>query len=536
MLNKKFSNFINHNHKYFNFLKYNSKNKILVEFNNWSSLHISSSYLLKCLQERHKSDIYAYSAQPLVSRPLLMSPIQKFKWFFGKIFSLKFFGIYKSIGVKNFIYPKLNKKINHESKNIYKRIIKKIKNNNDVENIKINNIEIGDLIYDSYLKYYSAETIDITDQKFLRYLEESISIFLFWKNYFNENNVKAVVLSHTVYLLGFLSRIAIKKKIKVYVCHPDYINCLNKKIPFARYEFINAKKNLRKIPNNILKIGLSHATKRIDHHIKGKKIDIWWTIKNPFDGRTKKRVLNKNKKFKYLIASHSFLDSPHAYGKNLFPDNYLWLDFIGKNTVNSDSEYYLKIHPYGNEFEKQFTNDVIKNFIKKYPHIKLLPTNIGHKQLIKEGIDCVLTVIGSIGFEYPLFGIPVINASTKNATINFDFNIHLKSIAKFKSLLLNPKKINVKIRKKEILEYYFMRHIYYPRNWLFDNIQKVEQIYGAYSLDIYNYWLNREFKEHRHLKILNNLKKFIDSNNYILDYKFMDRNILDDIKTMNKNL
>ena len=87
-------------------------------------------------------------------------------------------------------------------------------------------------------------------------------------------------------------------------------------------------------------------------------------------------------------------------------------------------------------------NKLPKSFIKKYPHIKLLPTNVGHKQLIKEGIDCVLTVIGSIGFEYPLFGIPVINASTKNATINFDFNIHLKSIAKFKSLLLNPKKIN----------------------------------------------------------------------------------------------
>ena len=103
MFNKKFSKFIKHNYKYFDFLKYNSKNKILVEFNNWSSLHISSSYLLKCLQEKYKSDIYAYSAQPLVSRPLLMSPIEKLKWFFGKIFSLKFFGIYKSIGVKNFI-------------------------------------------------------------------------------------------------------------------------------------------------------------------------------------------------------------------------------------------------------------------------------------------------------------------------------------------------------------------------------------------------------------------------------------------------
>ena len=214
----------------------------------------------------------------------------------------------------------------------------------------------------------------------------------------------------------------------------------------------------------------------------------------------------------------------------MFPDNYLWLDYIGKNTINSDHEYYLKIHPYGDQFEKKFTINVIKNYIKKYPHIKLLPTNVGHKQLINEGINCVLTVLGSIGFEYPLFDIPVINASTKNATINFDFNIHLKSVTKFKSLLLNPKKIKIKINKKEILDYYFMRHIYYPRNWLFDNIQKAEQSYGAYSLDIYDYWIKKEFKKHRHFKILNNLKKFINSNNYILDYKYMDRKLIEDIK------
>ncbi len=536
MINKKFVSFIKHNYKNFKFLNYNSKNKILFEFNNWSSLHIASSYLLKCLQEKYKADIYAYSAQPLVSRPLHMNLFDRLKWFFGKIFSLKFFGIYNSMGVKDFLYPHIDKKIKYKSKIILKKLLKKIKHNKDVENINIYGIEIGDLIYDSYLRYYWRETIDIKEQSFVKYLEQSINIFLYWKKYFDSNKINAVVLSHTVYLYGLFARIATKKKIKVYVCQPDYINSLKNNIPYARYEFINAKKILKKIPKKLLNAGITHAKKRINYHLEGKKIDIWWT-KNPFELKSKNRVLNKNNKFKFLIASNSFIDSPHAYGKNLFPDNYLWLDFIGKSTINSDHEYYLKIHPYGDVLhEKRFTLDVMKNYIKKYPHIKLLPMNVGHKQLINEGIDCVLTVFGSVGFEYALFGIPVINASNKSATVNFDFNIHLKSIAKFKLLLLNPKRIKININKNEILKYYFIRHIYYPRNWLFDNIQKIEQLYGGYSLEVYDYWVKKEFKKERHIKILKNLKKFINSNNYILDYKFMDRDIINDMKNFNHNI
>ncbi len=534
MFNKKFNNFIKHNQRYFDFLNYNSKNKILFEFNNWSSLHIAGSYLLKCLQEKYKADIFAYSAQPLVSRPLHMSLFDRFKWTFGKIFSLKFFGIYNSIGTKDFLYPHIDKKLEYKSKIILRKILKKINHNKDIENISIYGVKIGDLIYDSYLRYYWKETIDINEKLFEKYLGQSICIFLYWKKYFDTNKINAVVLSHTVYLYGLLARIALKKKIKVYICQPDYINSLKKNIPYARYEFINAKKVLNKIPKKLLSVGISHAKERINYHLKGGKTDIWWS-KNPFELKNINRVLNKNNKFKFLIATNSFIDSPHAYGENLFPDNHLWLDFIGKNTIKSDHEYYLKIHPYGDAIhEKKFTLDIIKKFIKKYPHIKLLPINVGHKQLIKEGINCVLTVFGSVGFEYALFDIPVINASNKSATVNFDFNIHIKNIAKYKLLLLNPKKIKIKIKKKEIYKYYFLRHLYYPRNWLFDDIQKAEQLYGGYSLEIYDYWIKKEFKKGRHIKIFDNLKKFINSNNYILDYQFMDRDIMIDMKNFKK--
>ena len=56
LLEKESRDFIKHNLKFFNkkSTKQNiKKNKkiILIEFNNWSSLHIAGSYLLKSLQE-----------------------------------------------------------------------------------------------------------------------------------------------------------------------------------------------------------------------------------------------------------------------------------------------------------------------------------------------------------------------------------------------------------------------------------------------------------------------------------------------------
>ena len=48
----KYSNFINHNKKTFNFSKLKTKQNLLIEFHNWSSLHIAGSYLLKSLQKK----------------------------------------------------------------------------------------------------------------------------------------------------------------------------------------------------------------------------------------------------------------------------------------------------------------------------------------------------------------------------------------------------------------------------------------------------------------------------------------------------
>ena len=78
-----------------------------------------------------------------------------------KIFNLGNYGIYKSFGITNFIDLKISNKIKNKATTLLKKI--KIKDKEDVINLKVNNILIGDLLYDTYLKKYRIDipTIDI---------------------------------------------------------------------------------------------------------------------------------------------------------------------------------------------------------------------------------------------------------------------------------------------------------------------------------------------------------------------------------------
>ena len=126
--------------------------------------------------------------------------------------------------------------------------------------------------------------------------------------------------------------------------------------------------------------------------------------------------------------------------------------------------------------------------------------------------------------------IPVINASTKNPHIAFNFNIHAKNILHYKKLLVNPKLIKININKKEILKYYFLMHIFYTRNWLFSDYEKMQKnVKDHYDSEVYKYWVKNEFSTQKHREILDTLEKFVDSSDYRLTYKHLNKNILDDI-------
>ena len=134
---------------------------------------------------------------------------------------------------------------------------------------------------------------------------------------------------------------------------------------------------------------------------------------------------------------------------------------------------------------------------------------------MKEGIDVVLTVYGTIGCEYPLFfNKPVINASLNNPHIGYKFNYHSKSIKDYEKIKNLPYLIkNFSINQKEVYEYYYMQHLYKYKNIFYSNLMKFKNKKEKYS---YLVKCAQRINDNKILEkeIINQIKIFIDGKNY----------------------
>jgi len=231
------------------------------------------------------------------------------------------------------------------------------------------------------------------------------------------------------------------------------------------------------------------------------------------------RLLRVSDKKKILIATHCFFDSPHSYGKNIFPDFYEWMDFLGKMTECTDYDWYIKTHP---DFLPG-TKEIIDSFIVRYPKFTLLPCDASHHQIIAEGINLALTSYGTIAFEYAALGIPVINASMNNPHVAYDFNLHAPDTETYRSMLLDLDKLDLRIDKRQVYEYYFMRYIHNTEDIFFENYEESLAEIGGYNSQFtcmaYKKWI-AEWTPSRHDMIVKALHAFVASSKFRMDYTF----------------
>ena len=220
---------IRHNNKFFIKKNKNTNNIFLLEFNGWQGLHIANSYLINSFSHIKDCKIVAYESYRLFQKnPNFF--FQNLKWKIGANLKLKTFKIYKSFGTDEFIYTKNNNANLKKAKQISEKFFSKSPNKKDVEKFSIKGVWIGDLIYDSYLKLFDLPTIDTESFKFKAFFANSISLFLFWDDYFKTKKVKGIAASHGVYLNAIPLRIALNKKILTIVCSDNKLFKLNNKI------------------------------------------------------------------------------------------------------------------------------------------------------------------------------------------------------------------------------------------------------------------------------------------------------------------
>jgi hypothetical protein len=348
---------------------------------------------------------------------------------------------------------------------------------------------------------------------------------VFWSDYLRSHDVKAIILTHSVYLSAINLRIALNLEIPVYSANDEIIYNFKNKNLHPWINFRNFRNVFEKISFRQKKEGIKKSIKIVNSRISGSMKFFFdnYKIASPFQKEktiNKSRIILKSKRIKILIAAHCFFDSPHIYGRMFFSDFFDWINYLGKMSLKTDYEWYIKSHK--NYFPE--TRIYLENFCKKYNKIKLLPSTISHHKIIKEGIDVALTCYGTIGWEYPFLGVPVILASTNHPYVNYKFNIQPRNLNEYdrilKSLDRNFINEHQKINKKEIFEYYFMNYLYRKKSWLLKDLneKKYLEVFKffrtrnvAYSNKIYKIW-SENLNKKRHNSIVRSLNSYLESN------------------------
>ena len=390
-----------------------------------------------------------------------------------------------------------------EASKIKEKILLKNLNKDQFLKLKIKDILIGDLIYDTYLKIYEKETIYFNDKEFKILFLESIKILIFWIEYFEKNNVKAICLSHTVYTLGIPGRVGNHFGCKVYNPISSNIFKLSTSNQFAGNSHIHYKKEFKKINQIEKKRAIKIANQK---------------LKKTLSQLPEKKRFNRKKNI--LISCHCFFDSPHLHGNMLFPDFYEWLVFLSKISWTTNYNWFIKPHP--NQVSKN--TEIITKISKKFKNSKTIHSNNIFKIIKKEKIDIILTCYGSISYEAAFKNYTVINSSKNNPHMNYKFSYTPKSFDDYKNVLMNLDKFRIKINKDEIKEFYYMRHLYDIQNWIFLNNPIIKRdgfglSHNVYDDQIYLKWA-KFINYKKNSKILDLVKKYLDNKDNIISKNF----------------
>ncbi|MDP3557246.1 MAG: hypothetical protein Q8T03_07715 [Bacteroidota bacterium] len=408
------------------------------------------------LATEKKANIAIYSAEHTTyyyNSVLKSISTKKFKTTLDKIY-LSFAG--KLIYRNNQLFQN-QLKINEQ----VETLLLNLKTKADVLNIEIENIKVGDLIYDTYLRYANQPELNLFDPFFKTLLFQTFNIFYVSKQKLEEYKVVALVSTYTTYIYhGLVVRLCLNKNIPVYTVGAYYslVHKVLKEYPsHANNHFLFKKlfenlDNKEEIINNYKALFEKRFQGEIDSATTYMK-------ESAFSSDTNSELTNIDWKNTVVVLAHCFFDSPHIYRDLLFPDFYDWLNFtLDELTKQKDLTILVKQHPNGLP-----QNDYIFEALKeKYKGTKILFINkkTSQLQIINSKPKAIITAYGTAAAEFSYKGFPVITIYDNPFTA-YDFTYLAKSINEYKLLLADVKNINPKQNQKEIIEYYYMQYFFF---------------------------------------------------------------------------
>lgn len=347
----------------------------------------------------------------------------------------------------------------------YNDIIRNIINPEDILDIKIDNVLIGDLIYDTYLRYFKKPTITEINNNVKDVIYKAIIIYFNFIELLDTHHIKLFVTSLTSYIQhGIPTRIFLKKNIEVILISSNQhiFQNITKEFPYHSINYTKFyPKNFDDDRFDVKRIFESRFKGEIDPGITYMRNSSYSLDDNTNELRSIFNKKNRN----VIIYIHDFYDSPHINRCLLFKDLFDFLKSILDN-INFDTKTQFFIKPHPNSVYN--TDEILYNLVSKYKNknLHILNKKFSNNDIIKIKPDLIVTARGTVTIEMAYNNIPVV-CLYDNPYVNFTFAHTCYSRDEFYSIINGYKSPEILINKSDIISFYYQ---YFLENCIIDEV------------------------------------------------------------------
>lgn len=289
-----------------------------------------------------------------------------------------------------------------------------------IEHFQVNGIHVGDMVYDSFIRYdYTYMDPMDAEAKLRKVLLDAFWIFFSCEKILREHAVRFVIISETVYSISqaFLMRVAASRGVptlfvnafgfaKIY---PEYEDTFHDRFKISEETLKQSRqhKNRMEIVQAYLQ---RRSAGKLAHHdvINAYRDKQVWTRETLIDYFS--IPADEKRKFIFLMP-HCFSDANHKTRYVLFRDFYQWFRKTLDVIEEVDSViWFIKPHPSGFHYgEEGQVEELVAGL--KGKHLFLTPPNFSTASVLNVA-DGVVTVNGNIGLEAACAGVrPLLSAT-----------------------------------------------------------------------------------------------------------------------------
>ncbi len=410
----------------------------------------------KVIAEKHNLEVQLYTVD-WTSKIGWGSPYQKI---YKKLFTPAIEQVYQAFGKKvvhdfetnfhdlNFIHTQLE------------QLKSKIKTREQLLEIRFENILVGDLIYDTYLRYFHQPTIYEINSEVHKIIEIALHVFYSFLSFIEKNKqVKTLINMYSSYIdHGISARICLEKNILVYTIgsYTYLIQQLSKAFPYHQINHTLFSPNKQLAPEQF-----ELAKKTFTSRFEG-KIDAATSYMRASAFSNQEigpELISKfaKRKRNVVIYVHDFYDSPHVNRMLQFADLYRFLKETLEALVDlTDTSIFIKVHPNGISGCKEKTIELVQSFSQA--HFEILDETVSNISIIKLRPDLIATARGTVCLEMAYFEIPTV-ALYDNLYTNFNFTHTCKDKKSFFEIIRGDEKAELDYDKEKIIRFYYQAFI-----------------------------------------------------------------------------